>query len=45
MNEILDINNIHGYLDEESGTAYLNAEDVATGWSNRKGMECPQKHG
>lgn len=32
MNEILDINNIHGYLDEESGTAYLNAEDVARGF-------------
>lgn len=31
MNEILDINNIHGYLDKETGTAYLNAEDVARG--------------
>lgn len=29
MNEILNINNVHGYLDEKTGTAYLNAEDVA----------------
>ena len=25
MNEILNINNVHGYLDKETGTAYLNA--------------------
>ena len=31
MNEILNINNVHGYLDKETGTAYLNAEDVARG--------------
>lgn len=29
MNEILNINNVHGYLDKETGTAYLNAEDKA----------------
>lgn len=32
MNEILDINNVHGYLDKKDGTAYLNAEDVARGF-------------
>lgn len=32
MNEILNINNVHGYLDKETGTAYLNAEDVARGF-------------
>ena len=32
MNEILNINNIHGYLDKESGTAYLKADDVARGF-------------
>lgn len=32
MNEILSINNVHGYLDKETGTAYLNAEDVARGF-------------
>lgn len=32
MNEILKINNVHGYLDKETGTAYLNAEDVARGF-------------
>lgn len=32
MNEILKINNVHGYLNKESGTAYLNAEDVARGF-------------
>lgn len=32
MNEILNINNVHGYLDEKTGTAYLNAEDVARGF-------------
>lgn len=31
MNEILNINNVHGYLDKKDGTAYLNAEDVARG--------------
>lgn len=29
MNGILNINNVHGYLDKKDGTAYLNAEDVA----------------
>ena len=29
MNEVLNINNVRGYLDKETGTAYLNAEDVA----------------
>lgn len=32
MNEILNISNVHGYLDKENGTAYLNAEDVARGF-------------
>lgn len=32
MNEILKISNVHGYLNKESGTAYLNAEDVARGF-------------
>lgn len=32
MNEILNINNVHGYLDKETGTAYLNAGDVARGF-------------
>ena len=32
MNEILNINNVHGYLDKQTGTAYLNAEDVARGF-------------
>lgn len=31
-NEILNINNVHGYLDKETGMAYLNAEDVARGF-------------
>lgn len=31
MNEILNINNVHGYLDKKDGTAYLNAGDVARG--------------
>ncbi len=31
-NEILNINNVRGYLDKETGTAYLNAEDVARGF-------------
>lgn len=31
MNEILDINNVHGYLDKKDGPAYLNAGDVARG--------------
>ena len=29
MNEVLNITNVRGYLDKETGTAYLNAEDVA----------------
>lgn len=32
MNEILKISNVHGYLNKESGTAFLNAEDVARGF-------------
>lgn len=32
MNEILSINNVHGYMDKQTGTAYLNAEDVARGF-------------
>lgn len=44
MNEILNINNVHGYLDKETGTAYLNAEDVARGFGfiqrqNKSGKE------
>ena len=37
MNEILSINNIHGYMDKENGTAYLNAEDVARGFGFTRG--------
>lgn len=36
MNEILNINNVHGYLDKETGTAYLNAGDVARGFGFTK---------
>lgn len=32
MNEILSINNVHGYLDKETGIAFLNVEDVARGF-------------
>lgn len=32
MNEVLKINNVHGYMDKQTGTAYLNAEDVARGF-------------
>lgn len=32
MNEILKISNVHGYMDKKTGTAYLNAEDVARGF-------------
>lgn len=42
MNEILSINNVHGYLDEKTGTAYLNAEDVARGFGfteSKNGIE------
>lgn len=42
MNEILNINNVHGYLDKETGTAYLNAEDVARGFGfveSKSGVE------
>jgi len=31
MNEILNIRNVHGYMDNQTATAYLNAEDVARG--------------
>lgn len=36
MNEILSINNVHGYMDKETGTAYLNAGDVARGFGFTK---------
>lgn len=36
MNEILNINNVHGYLDKKDGTAYLNAGDVARGFGFTK---------
>lgn len=42
MNEILSINNVHGYMDKETGTAYLNAEDVARGFGfteSKNGIE------
>ena len=44
MNDILNINNVHGYLDKSTGTAYLNAEDVARGFGfiqrqNKSGKE------
>lgn len=32
MNEILKISNVHGYMDKQTGVAYLNAEDVARGF-------------
>ena len=32
MNEILNIRDVHGYMDKQTGTAYLNAEDVARGF-------------
>lgn len=32
MNEILNISNVHGYMDKQTGSAYLNAEDVAKGF-------------
>lgn len=37
MNEILNINNVHGYLDKKDGTAYLNAGDVARGFGFTRG--------
>lgn len=36
MNEILNISNVHGYLDKKDGTAYLNAGDVARGFGFTK---------
>lgn len=36
MNEVLNINNVHGYLNKETGTAYLNAGDVARGFGFTK---------
>lgn len=36
MNEILSINNVHGYMDKETGTAYLNSGDVARGFGFTK---------
>lgn len=32
MNELINIANVRGYLDPATGTAYLNAEDVARGF-------------
>lgn len=32
MNEVLNISHVHGYMDKQTGTAYLNAEDVARGF-------------
>lgn len=31
MNEILNIRNVHCYMDNQTATAYLNVEDVARG--------------
>lgn len=42
MNEILNISNVHGYMDKQTSTAYLNAEDVARGFGfteNKGGVE------
>lgn len=36
MNEILNISNVHGYMDKQTGTAYLNAGDVARGFGFTK---------
>ena len=36
MNEILKIETVRGYLDKETGLAYLNAEDVARGFGFTK---------
>lgn len=36
MNEVLNINNVRGYLNKETGTAYLNAGDVARGFGFTK---------
>ena len=36
MNDILSINNVHGYMDKETGTAYLNSGDVARGFGFTK---------
>ena len=32
MNNLIAINNVRGYLDPTTGTAYLNAEDIARGF-------------
>ena len=32
MNEVLSIKNVRGYMNKNTGTAYLNAEDVARGF-------------
>lgn len=37
MNEILNISHVHGYMDKQTGTAYLNAEDVARGFGFTQG--------
>ena len=36
MNEILQIKNVHGFLDKKTGTAWLNAGDVARGFGFTK---------
>lgn len=36
MNEILNISNVHGYMDKKTGTAYLNSGDVARGFGFTK---------
>lgn len=36
MNEILNISHVHGYMDMQTGTAYLNAGDVARGFGFTK---------
>lgn len=42
MNDILKIANVHGFVQKETGTVYLNAEDVARGFGfteNKHGIE------
>lgn len=41
MNNLITIENVKGYLDPVTGTAYLNAEDVARGNSVGKGQSLP----
>lgn len=37
MNEILNIRNVHCYMDKQTAIAYLNAEDVARGFGFTQG--------